>query len=337
MDEASTAKSIYGTSASPFKLLAWGRCTKKAIDGGTRLYLHVFNWPADGKLVVPGIYNEVKLGYLLADESKKPLAVKRQEDALVVDLPAKAPTPYNSVVVLDLVGKPDVNDPPEISAPADIFLDSLAVSVASNRSNIEVRYTLDGTSPTIASSFAKGPVHLTRTSTVRARCFRDGRPVSGISEGTFSKVTPRPAEKVIAPYSGVKFSYCEGTWDSLPAFSALKPKKEGVVPEFVLSPKVDNDHFGFEYTGFIKVPGTGVYAFYTESDDGSRLYIGDKLVVNNDGLHGMGEKKGLIPLEAGLHLIRVLFFEKDGSEGLKVSYEGPGVKKQEIPESALFH
>jgi alpha-L-fucosidase len=330
-------EAIYGTSASPFKQLSWGRCTRKEFDAGTRLYLHVFSWPADGKLVIPGIYNEVRQGYLLADKSPKALMVTRNEDALVVDLPAKAPTPYNSVVVLDLKGKVDVNDPPEITSSAIIFLDSMMVSLASNRSNIEVRYSLDGTSPTSTSPLARAPVLLTGTSTIKARCYRDGKPVSGISEGTFSKVTARPALKGITTSSGVKFSYCEGSWDSLPDFRTLTPKKEGVVSQFTLAPRMDNDHFGFEYAGFITVPERGMYVFYTESDDGSRLFVGDQLVVENDGLHGMGEKKGLVPLDAGLHPIRVLFFEKDGGEGLKVSYEGPGIKKQEIPQSVLFH
>ncbi len=329
-------EAISGTSASPFKQLSWGRCTRKEVDGGTRLYLHVFDWPADGKLVVPGIYNEVKLGYLLADQHRKPLGVSRHEDALVVDLPAKTPTQYNGVVVLNLVGKADVNDPPEITAAADIFLDSIRVSVATSRSNVDVRCTLDGTAPAVTSLLAKGPVLLTKSTTVKARCFREGKPVSGISEGKFSKVKPRPAEAGVAESKGVKFSYYEGNWDKLPDFSTLKPKKEGVVPTFVLTPKEDVDHFGFTYAGFIKVPEQGIYGFFSESDDGSRLYIGDKLVVDNDGLHGMGEKKGLTPLAAGLHPIRVIFFERDGGQGLKISYEGPGVKKQEIPESALF-
>jgi alpha-L-fucosidase len=46
-------EAIHGTQASPFKALAWGRCTRKESADGARLYLHVFDWPADGKLVVP--------------------------------------------------------------------------------------------------------------------------------------------------------------------------------------------------------------------------------------------------------------------------------------------
>jgi hypothetical protein len=105
-------ESIYGTLASPFKSLAWGRSTQKAIGGGVRLYLHVFDWPADGKLVVPGILNSPKKAYLLSDAKKAALTVSRREDSLVVSLPAAAPDANDSVVVLDVAGKIDVAKQP---------------------------------------------------------------------------------------------------------------------------------------------------------------------------------------------------------------------------------
>ena len=85
------------------------------------------------------------------------------------------------------------------------------------------------------------------------------------------------------------------------------------------------------------MPTTGVYVFAPGSDDGSRLYIADSLVADNDGLHGMQEVKGVIALSAGNHRIRVTFFEKTGGDGLKVYYSGPGIQRQEIPDSVLFH
>ena len=77
--------------------------------------------------------------------------------------------------------------------------------------------------------------------------------------------------------------------------------------------------------------------FFTDSDDGSRLYIGEELVVDNDGLHGMEERVGAIALAGGLHPIRVVYFEKTGGDDLKVRYKGPGIDKQPIPEDLLFH
>jgi alpha-L-fucosidase len=109
-------EAITGTRASPFKSLAWGRCTQKEEPGGTRLYLHVFDWPADGKLVVPGLSNAPKNVFLLADPGRKPLKAERIEDALVIGLPAPAPDAIAGVVVVDIAGRADVNDPPVIKA-----------------------------------------------------------------------------------------------------------------------------------------------------------------------------------------------------------------------------
>jgi alpha-L-fucosidase len=160
------SEAIYGTHASPFKHLDWGRCTQKAIEGGARLYLHVFNWPTDGKLTVPGIFNQAKQSYLLSDPQKTSLAVTRQEDALVISVPGKAPDPYNSVVVLDVVGKADVSHPPKIETEFTIFVDAIDVSVTSERENVEIRYTLDGSVPSTNSALVKGPIRLTNTTVI---------------------------------------------------------------------------------------------------------------------------------------------------------------------------
>ena len=102
-------ESIYGTSASPFSKLAWGRSTQKPIGNkGTRLYLHVFQWPADGKLVVPGLQNKVTMSYLLADASRAPLPVAAEAGNLIVSVPKEAPDRIDAVVVLDIEGRPSV-------------------------------------------------------------------------------------------------------------------------------------------------------------------------------------------------------------------------------------
>ncbi|MEA3420607.1 MAG: alpha-L-fucosidase [Acidobacteriota bacterium] len=99
-------EAIYGTQASPFKYLEWGRCTQKPIADGTRLYLHVFDWHENCELIVPGINNQTRTAYLLSDPEKNPLEVTRREDALVITIPEAAPDNINSVVVLDIEGKP---------------------------------------------------------------------------------------------------------------------------------------------------------------------------------------------------------------------------------------
>ena len=100
-------QSIYGTRAGPFsKPLPWGRCTARSLpDGKTRLYLHVFDWPQDGKLVVPPLGAGVSAAYLLAD-AKSPLAISRAGSGLQIAVPQAAPDESVSVVVLE-VDKPE--------------------------------------------------------------------------------------------------------------------------------------------------------------------------------------------------------------------------------------
>ncbi len=330
------SEAIYGTQASQFKKLDWGRCTTKSISGGTRLYLHVFDWPQDGRLTVPGIFNEPKQAYMLSDSGRSALAVARKEDALVISVPAAAPDPNDSVVVLDVAGRPDINDPPVIDSDFRIFVDSLDISIHSEREGVDVRYTLDGSAPTASSRVVSGKITLRETASVSARCFRGGNPVSPTVLALFRKVDPLPAVQSGALQNGINYAYFEGNWDRLPDFKTINPQKRGSLPEPGLSPQSRPEYFGFEFTGFIRIPATDVYNFYTESDDGSALYIGDSLVVDNNGLHGAQEKKGEIALAAGMHPIRIEYFNKTGGSGLKVSYAGKNVKKQLLPPTLLF-
>jgi alpha-L-fucosidase len=99
-------ESIYGTTASPFRRLAWGRATKKFTRNGATLYLHVFNWPTDGKLIVPGLKNGVKSAKLLA--SGKKLSAQNTDAGVVITVPSVAPDKISSTVVLQIKGVPEV-------------------------------------------------------------------------------------------------------------------------------------------------------------------------------------------------------------------------------------
>jgi alpha-L-fucosidase len=94
---------IYGTTAGPFPhQLPWGRCTAKISGNNTTLYLHVFNWPADGELLVPGLENKIKSATLLATGEK--LAVENREDIVAISVPATAPDSISSTIVLKFKG-----------------------------------------------------------------------------------------------------------------------------------------------------------------------------------------------------------------------------------------
>lgn len=100
------AESISATSASPFRRLPWGRCTKKVSDGGATLYLHVFNWPSDGKLLVPGLRNSVESARLLVGGGI--LSAASNRDGVVITVPTTAPDRMSSTIVLKVRGPLDV-------------------------------------------------------------------------------------------------------------------------------------------------------------------------------------------------------------------------------------
>ena len=134
---------------------------------------------------------------------------------------------------------------------------------------------------------------------------------------------------------GVYYEYYQGNWDLLPNFDALTPVATGTEPNFTLSPQQQSDFFGFRFTARLQIDTAGDYTFYTNSDDGSRLYVNGVQVVDNDGLHGPRERSGVITLTEGMHELVVTFFEKGGGASLTVSYAGPGLGKQLIPSNKL--
>jgi len=95
-------EAIYGTTASPFAKLGWGRCTKKEHKKGTTLYFHVFNWPADGQLTIPGLKNDVTRARLLATGKK--VQAQRTDEGYVLTLPAACPDPIASVIAVETKG-----------------------------------------------------------------------------------------------------------------------------------------------------------------------------------------------------------------------------------------
>lgn len=327
--------SIYGSNAGPLGLPKWGRCTQKQIKGpdgkpGTRLYLHVFDWPRNGKLVVEGVYNETIAAWMLTRPDGPMLNISREGDNLAIAVPLRAPDEHDSVVVLDLIGKADVAFPPEIESFADVFVGSAAVKVKSGRENVVMRYTVDGSEPTAKSAEVGKGFVIDSSCTVKVKAFRGEKSVSPTGSRKFVKVECRQGINILASEPGLKADYYEGDFDKLPDFAKVEPKRTSVVKAFDRRPRDRDDRYAFRYRGYITVPKDGVYRFFTNSDDGSKLWIGDELVVDNDGLHSASEKGGVIALAAGLHMFTVGMFEKSGGDLLEVRWEGPGLKKQEV-------
>jgi mono/diheme cytochrome c family protein len=130
--------------------------------------------------------------------------------------------------------------------------------------------------------------------------------------------------------SGLQYAYYEGRWEKLPDFRTLTPAATGDAVNFDLTVAKRRDRFGLRFDGAIQIDQEGEYLFLIGSDDGSRLLIDDKLVVNNDGIHSYEQKRKKIRLAAGVHTVTVEYFEASGDETLQVAFEGPGMTQQPL-------
>jgi len=123
----------------------------------------------------------------------------------------------------------------------------------------------------------------------------DKRPISAADLGSplpepfYGNTNPGPSIP-----GQVSYRYYEGQWTKLPDFANQSIVKEGQVVGFDLSPRLQDDFYGFEFRANITVENSGDYTFYTGSDDGSRLSVNGITIVNNDGLHPVVEQSGTI-------------------------------------------
>ncbi|MBX2820280.1 MAG: DUF5060 domain-containing protein [Rhodothermaceae bacterium] len=151
------------------------------------------------------------------------------------------------------------------------------------------------------------------------------------------EITARPPDTPVNTAPGLQYAYFEGEWTTIPDFSSIDPIETGFVANIDLSNRQQDNNFGFLFKGFVNAPTTGTYTFFTNSDDGSQLYIGDQRIVDNDGVHAEDEQQGSITLEAGLHELSVLYFENVGQEVLTVSWTPPNESKRAINDEEFVY
>ncbi|MFY9342948.1 MAG: alpha-L-fucosidase [Planctomycetota bacterium] len=329
-------EAIHGTTASVFDDLPWGRCTVKSNGGTTTLFLHVFDWPRDARLVVPGLGGAVARASLLADPAVQ-LAVDTTDDGVVIAVPVQEPDATATVVALELPGAPIVYRRPVITAESEQFVRSVDVTLANGSPAVAVHFTLDGSEPTAASPRCEAPLRLSATCTVKAASFHGDQRKSEVVERTFTKVDVVPPVKAIAKSPGLVVEQFAVDWSAIPDDrGALLPRAQHFVGSVGPLDK-PGEHVAFVYRGFVVAPTDELYRFALSSDDGSKLWIDGTLVVDNDGLHGAVEKRGAIGLAKGLHAIEVVWFNKTGGAELSLKWALPGQPFTALTQDVLRH
>jgi alpha-N-acetylglucosaminidase len=221
---------------------------------------------------------------------------------------------------------------PEPSIMPDVHVfgsaESLRVEIRPGTPGAVTRYTLDGSLPTMLSTLYRGPFMIGSDAAVSARSFAPRGYPSFVARHSYAAV-----KKGV---SGMAYRYYEGAWKAIPDFDTVAVARRGIAYTFALDeagPR--NEFFGLAYSGYLDIGVPGEYAFTLGSDDGSRLLIDGKAVVDNDGLHAYAEQKGTVRLGAGKHPIAVTYFQAGGGKRLEVMYAGPGIPEQPVPPGKL--
>ena len=139
------------------------------------------------------------------------------------------------------------------------------------------------------------------------------------------------------PMEGVNYFYYEfdETLLQLPSLQDRPPDRAGDIATFALSPARRDSNYVLRFAGTLQIPRAGDYTFYLTSDDGSRLYINQSQIIDNDGAHRATTVDQQVELEAGAYEIDLFYFQGYGDQQLQLEVEGPGIERQEIPPSVL--
>ena len=242
--------------------------------------------------------------------------------------------------------------------------------------DVEIRYTTDGSQPTLSSALYTDPVTLTETTRILARAFRkgekenpvsaDGVKASEVTLAIFTKEDIRPAKVVDAANleNGLKYDYYNGYWKKeFFNIDRCIPVSSGTVGSLFEMPEDPKSvTYSYRYSGYIKIPSNGIYNFHAPEEytkhhimEGYELnvFINGQQWYPSTRKHAFGVWS--IPLAQGMHEIVVTFtdarvdtpaeYNRPGT-GLQnriwdgkypeVMISGQGIEKQFIPASMLF-
>ncbi len=343
-------ESIIGTTASPFGVLDFGRATVREGQERSTIYLHVFDWPESNEITLRDFGSNV-IGARLLSDGNSALRVQggphnsqlaRVHRIARIGLPPVMPDERCTVIAVDIEGRPVIFSEPVIASSHDVvsgepesvsFVNSIEIEM-STRSGA-IHYTLDGREPTASSPRYQGPFVLTETATVTATTFDGIWDMSDPAQRRFERVKPKAGSARRGASAGLAVKRIDGVFSSLPDFAGAQ--RVGSVTGIGLRPEWSAEHIALRKSGVLTLEHDGMYHFSLRSDDGSRLWIGGVLLIDNDGLHQARTVAGSAALAAGHHEIVVEWFNRTGGATLELLMARDHEPLAPVPASALSH
>ena len=208
--------------------------------------------------------------------------------------------------------------------------DTILIKIGSDVPGTKIYYTTNGSEPDSLANLYKNGFNISKPATIKAKAFLKGY------EASFSSVCH--IDFIDESVNGLEVNYYSGAWTKLPDFAASPVVKQGRIFNFSLEKIAPpQDQFALVMNGKLLIRKAGTYEFFLRSNDGSRLFIDNQMVIDNDGPHSAdSEKQGQVELSEGMHPIRLHYFQAGGGMFLELKYAGSGVEKQTIPATVIF-
>jgi predicted alpha/beta superfamily hydrolase len=232
--------------------------------------------------------------------------------------------------------------PPGFHPMTGILLKDKPVTIYLQNQYPELRYRIDGSEPDKTSPKVDQKFTITGPAQLVLRSFSSSGKYDAVAKGNFELgevLHSIPKPKKIVP-GGLKYSYYEGSWEKLPDFRKIKPVSTGIADSlFQINKLPAKTNFACLFEGYLEIVNDGYYFFAIVSNDGSKLYLGDKLIIDNDGVYSNESTKSFVlPLEKGFYPVRLEYFQKDEGYNLQLIYLIPGMENgTRIPFRFQYH
>jgi hypothetical protein len=278
-------------------------------------------------------------GILSVQNAEKRWALTDQGHAFVAERMAAA------------IGRALQSAPPQLADLPPALIGDTEIVLRARRvlpgTEVQFRYALDGKDPAGKDGKPyKEPFKLRKAESITVSIAEGDR--TTIASHRFvrdKEVSLRSADRVPSTAPGLKVEIWPGRHDKLPDFLSLGVAGTlGVccAPDaaFVadpMAPLVPDEYYAMRLSGFVEVPRDGWYIFHLGSDDASRMLLGDEVLIDNDGMHGATYKSAGTALKQGRHAITIHYVQGNGGRALRLLYEGPGIRRTEVPDAAFSH
>lgn len=228
---------------------------------------------------------------------------------------------------------------PYIDCDVNLFTEPQKVAISSRTTGSKIHYTTDGSEPTEDSPLYTSPLLVDKSLTIKAKGYKEGAIASrtmvvSATKAVFDTALGVESDELV---NGTNYLYYEGVFSQVEDIAKGAKSGEGIMEEPSIANTPAKDHFGYIFSGLIYVPESNVIEFFTRSDDGSMLFINDKLVVDNNGSHGAVTATGRIALKQGYHNYKLLYFEDYEGEELNWGWKmGDAPNFSPIDKANLF-